>query len=161
MGLLASCWYAASYKIPETPITTATKCFGLSFKTKISDQCGIRNFGNCWGAVEQVLWNEGRKFWRSSPRWWEVSDPLHTNSIDRLCTQPYHNPVRKSWLFLSWLVGQLEFQKLCLFFCCFTESSPVPKIQQIICLLLCVLTTLDKIRLSGKFHPVLSMEQEI
>jgi len=45
----------------------------------------------------------------------EVSDPLHTNSIARLCTQPYHNPVRKSLLFLSWLVGQLEFKDSCLF----------------------------------------------
>ena len=46
-----------------------------------------------------------RKLWCSSPRWWKVSDTLHTNSIDRLCTQPYHYIVRKSWLFLSWLVG--------------------------------------------------------
>ena len=34
-----------------------------------------------------------REFWCFSPRWWEVSYPLHTNSIDRLCTQPYHNTV--------------------------------------------------------------------
>jgi len=34
--------------------------------------------------------------------------------------------------FSSWLVGQLEFKNLWLLFCCFKESSPVPKIQQII-----------------------------
>jgi len=54
--------------------------------------------------IEWILWNERQKFWHSSPRWWEVSDPLHNNSIHRLCTRPYHNPVKKSWLFLSWLV---------------------------------------------------------
>ena len=78
---------------------------------------------DCWGAIEQILWNERRKFWCFSPRWWEVSDPLHTNSIHRLCTEPYHNPMRKSWLFLSWLVGQLKVENSCLFFCCFTKKA--------------------------------------
>ena len=69
--------------------------------------------------------------------------------------------MKKNWLFLSWLVGQLEFENLCLFFCYFKESSPVPKIQQIICLLLCVLFTTTTIELCSKFHPVLYLEQQI
>jgi len=62
------------------------------------------------------------------------ADPLHTNSIDRPCIQPYHNPMRKSWIFLSWLVEQLEFENSNLFFCHFKERSPVPKTLQIVCL---------------------------
>jgi len=70
-------------------------------------------------------------------------------------------PVKKDQLFLSYLVGQLEFENVCLFFCCFKESSLVPKIQQISCLVLCVFFTLDKIWLSGKFHLILCLEQYI
>jgi len=54
-----------------------------------------------------------------------------TASIDH-APKPYHYIVRKSWLFLFWLVGQLEFENL-------QESSLVPKIMQIISLSLCVL----------------------
>jgi len=61
----------------------------------------------------------------------ENFDALHTNSIDRLCTKPYHYPVRKSWLFLSWQVEQLEFKNLNLFFCYFKERSLVPKTLQL------------------------------
>ena len=59
-----------------------------------------------------------------APLRWEISDPLHTNSMHRLCTQPYHNPVKKSWFSLSWLVGQLEFENSCLFFLLFQRKQP-------------------------------------
>ena len=136
----------------------------ISYHHSKQNYCGIRSTRKCRDAIEQILWNERRRFWRSSPRWWEISDPLHTNSIDRLCTQPYHNPVRKGWRFLPWLVGQLEFENLCLFYCWLKESSQYQKSSKYFayyCVYFLTTTTLHKIWLSGKFHPVLCVKQEI
>ena len=140
--LLVSCRYTASYEITETPTTTTTKRFDPSFiiiLNKIKWPLWHQKYWKDFGTIERIPWNDARKFWRSSPRWWEVSDPFQTNSIDRLCIQPYHITMRKSWLFLSWLVGQFEFENSCFVFCFLRESNPVLVTQWIICLLLCVL----------------------
>jgi len=96
-------------------------------------------------------WNVAWNFWHSSPRWREVSDPIQTNSIDRLWTQPYHFTMRKSWLFLSWLVGQFEFENDCFVSWCLKESTVRTFLTTI---------TLDKNWLSSKFHLVLCVEHQ-
>jgi len=104
-----------------------------------------------------------RKCWRSSPRWWEVSYPLHTNSIHRLCIQPYHWQLCEEELaflilsnlnlkiriyFSAILKKEALYWKLC-------KSFAYP------CVNFLTTTTLDNIWLCRKFHPDLMVEQEI
>jgi len=85
--------------------------------------------------VSEVLESVGAPFSTSCEMNNKNFDALHPDSeksqilssIDRLCTQPYHNPVRKSWLFLPWLVGQLEFENWCLFSAVSKEAAMHPK----------------------------------
>ena len=110
-----------------------------SFWTKLCDQCGIRSAGKFWGANKQILWNDWQNF--DAPH----SDGEKSQILSILTAYIDYVPNLSTtlWgrvgLFLSWLVRQHEFKNSCLFFCCLKESSPEPKIQQIICLLLCVL----------------------
>jgi len=71
--------------------------------------------------------------------------------------------MRKSWIFLSWLVGQFEFKNECFVSWCLKESSlcqePSESFAYYYAYVLTTIT-LDKIWLSSKFHPVLCVEHQ-
>ena len=118
-------------------------------------------YQNCWKGLGHHWANQAWKFWCTSPRWWEVSDLLHTNSIDRL-TVP--NLITTLWGrvgFLILYIGQLEFENLCLFYLLFKESQQSSKPFAYYCVHFYTITTLDKIWLSGKFHLVLCILWQI
>jgi len=99
-------------------------------------------------------WNAARNFWHFT-QMLKVSDPIQTNSKDRLWTPPNHLTMRKSWLFLSWLVGQFEFD---LFPYVWKKAALCQEPSESLayyCAYVLTTITLEKIWLSSKFHPVL------
>jgi len=108
------------------------------------------------------LWNVARNFWHSSPRWWEVSDPIQTNSIDRLWTQPYHFTMRKSFFCLGWK-GSLNLKMSILFPDVWKKAALCQEPNESFgyyCACILTAITLDNIWLSSKFHLFLCVEHQ-